>query len=379
MSMIHPHAFCEALSAGGADLFVGVPDSLLQNFCAYLQGNVPMAQQVITANEGNAVAMAGGYHIATGRYGVVYMQNSGIGNAVNPLLSLADEAVYSLPMLLLIGYRGEPGVPDEPQHVTQGALTLPLLDTMNIPYLILEEDFAPQLEQCFTHFKEAQTPMALVVKKGTFAPPAVEVPPIAPRFPLSREEALTALLPMISPTDFIVSTTGKTSRELFELRELRGETHTQDFLTVGSMGHTASIAMGMAMGSENMIYCLDGDGSFLMHMGSLAITAQTAPDNFRYIMINNGAHESVGGQPTVALDLDLPRILLGMGFSQVYTAQTAAEITTAMKALTDTPNSALVICVEQGSRPELGRPTISPGKNKQDMMAVFGAARTSQD
>lgn len=372
-SMISPQSFCDALCAAGADLFVGVPDSLLQPFCAYLQEHLPASQHVITANEGNAVAMAGGYHIATGRYGVVYLQNSGIGNAVNPLLSLADEAVYSLPMLLLIGYRGEPGVADEPQHVTQGRLTLPLLDTMSIPYLMLEQSFTPQLEACFAHLNEAQTPIALVVKKGTFAPMETTSGAQKASFPLTREEALSVMLPLLEATDVIVSTTGKTSRELFELREQRGESHAQDFLTVGSMGHTASIAMGMALGSHKRIYCLDGDGSFLMHLGSLAIAAQTAADSFRYILINNGAHESVGGQPTVALDLDVSRILLGMGFSNVYTAQTVEEIKSGMQALADTPKSALILSVKQGSRPDLGRPTTSPQDNKQAMMAMFSA------
>ena len=365
--MIDPKAFYDGLVARRLDYFAGVPDSLLKNLCACITANADPARHTITANEGNAVAAAAGYHMATGRYGVVYMQNSGIGNAVNPLLSLADELVYRIPMLLIVGWRGEPGVKDEPQHRKQGLLTLPLLDTMGIPYEVLGENWETALDRCAETMRRESRPVALVIRKDTFADYAV---PKAPNpYVLTREQALEALLNALPADAMVVSTTGKTSRELFELREARGEDHAHDFLTVGSMGHTASIACGMAAGCDRPVYCVDGDGSFLMHMGSFAVIGSHAPDNFRYVLINNGAHESVGGQPTDAFRVNIPAVLTACGFGAVYTAKTAEEIAVGMAALRDTPKSALMILTRTGSRGDLGRPTTTPVENKTALMA----------
>lgn len=366
--MIDPKRFLDGLTARGFDYFAGVPDSLLKELCACLTQNAP--HHVLTANEGNAVAAAAGYYMATGRCGVVYMQNSGIGNAVNPLLSLADEQVYAIPMLLLIGWRGEPGVHDEPQHVTQGRLTLPLLETMGIAYEVLNEDWEAALSRLIDRMRRESKPVALVVRKGTFSPFALSKP--APAFPLTREEALAAVLDALPPRAVVVSTTGKTSRELFELRERRGEGHGRDFLTVGSMGHTLSIACGLAAGTDRPVYCIDGDGSFLMHMGSAAIFGQHAPDNLRYLLINNGAHESVGGQPTDALAVDVPAILSACGFGVVAPARTAQEIADGLAAIADMPRGALMLLTRVGSRDDLGRPTTTPAENKRALMTTLG-------
>lgn len=366
--MIEPKRFLDRLTARGFAYFAGVPDSLLKELCACLTENAP--HHVLTANEGNAVAAAAGYYMATGRCGVVYMQNSGIGNAVNPLLSLADEQVYAVPMLLIIGWRGEPGVHDEPQHVTQGRLTLPLLDTMGIAYEVLTDEFEPALDRLIARMRRDSKPVALVVRKNAFVPFARKA--AAPAFPLTREEALSAVLDALPPRAVVVSTTGKTSRELFELRERRGEGHGRDFLTVGSMGHTLSIACGMAAGTDRPVYCIDGDGSFLMHMGSAAVFGQHAPDNLRYLLINNGAHESVGGQPTDALAVNVPEILSACGFSVVEPARTAEEIAAGLAAIADKPRGALMLLTRVGSRADLGRPTTTPAENKRALMATFG-------
>lgn len=367
--MIDTKAFYDGMVKRGMDFFVGVPDSLLANLCACIKENAPGKHNIIAANEGNAVAIAAGYHIATGKYGVVYMQNSGQGNAVNPLLSLADEEVYQIPMLLIIGWRGEPGKKDEPQHVKQGKLTLPLLETMGIPYRLAEEDYEAQLEQCLEDMKREGKPVALVVRKGTFSDYKIKKP--APRFSMKREEALELILQAMGEEDFLVSTTGKTSREIFEIRERRGQGHARDFLTVGSMGHTASIALGMSLGTEKRVYCIDGDGSFLMHMGGMGIAAQNAGENFQYILINNGAHESVGGQPTIGLDIDVEQILRACGFRQVYRAETAEEVREGMAHLAEEALSCMVVYVNQGSREDLGRPTVAPRDNKEAMMKLF--------
>lgn len=368
--MIDTKAFYDDLKNLQMDFFVGVPDSLLQNLCACIKENTPSSHNIIAANEGNAVAIACGYHIATKRYGVVYMQNSGLGNTVNPLLSLADDEVYRIPMLLIIGWRGEPGVKDEPQHVKQGKLTLPLLETMGICYEILQEDYNEQLKRAGLYMQQTGKPYALVVKKGAFS--KYELPKQEPVFGMKREEALRQIIGCLGENDFVVSTTGKTSREIFEIREQNGQGHERDFLTVGSMGHTSSIALGMSIGTKHTVWCIDGDGSFLMHMGACGIMAKNAKNNLKYVIINNGAHESVGGQPTICLDIDISAILHAVGICCVLEAKTQGEVRTGMEQLKKQDAcAALIIYVDQGSRDDLGRPTISPEQNKNNMMKLF--------
>jgi len=364
--MINTKEFYDYLLEKKLDFFVGVPDSLLKNLCACIKENSCSKNNIIAANEGNAIAIAAGYHMASQRFGVVYMQNSGLGNTVNPLLSLADEEVYKIPMLLVIGWRGEPGIKDEPQHKKQGKVTLDLLDAMGIEYKILDSNYQEQLDECYDYMKRTNKPIALVVQKGLFSEYKLEK--TKPVYHMTREEALETVLQELTDNDFIVSTTGKTSREIFELREKNGQGHANDFLTVGSMGHTASIAFGMSLNTEKNVYCVDGDGSFLMHMGGFAIIAQHAKENFKYVLINNGAHESVGGQPTVAFDIEIDQILKAVGFKAVHKATTKEEILVGMKQLKSSLLEALVIYTKQGSREDLGRPTTTPIENKEALM-----------
>lgn len=367
--MIDTKKFYDYLISKKLDFFAGVPDSLLKNLCACIKENSDKTHNIITANEGNAVALATGYHISSGNYGVVYMQNSGIGNAINPLLSLADEEVYSIPMLLIVGWRGEPGVKDEPQHVKQGKVTIPLFQSMGIETIILDEEYEDKINYCYKYISENNKPIALIVRKGMFTEYKTDKP--VNNYTITREEALETVINCLNKDDFIVSTTGKTSREIFEIRERRKEEHSNDFLTVGSMGHTASIALGMSIGSNKKIYCIDGDGSFIMHTGMFAVIPTIAKENFKYILINNGAHESVGGQPTVAFDIDIENVLLSFGFKNVYKATTTEEIKKYMKNLSEDSLQALIIYTKLGSREDLGRPTISPVENKKNMMKKF--------
>ncbi len=368
MALIDTKRFYDALVSSGLDFFAGVPDSLLKNLCACITESAAPGRNIITANEGNAVGMACGYHIATGKYGVVYLQNSGQGNLVNPLLSIADPDVYSVPMLLIVGWRGEPGVHDEPQHVKQGKVTCDLFDAMGVPYQVLDETWEDQLSWALDVLGQNR-PVTLVVRKGTFS--GYDLVVDKGEAPLSREDALKVVLDGIAADEFVVSTTGKTSREVFEIRESRNQGHDRDFLTVGGMGHTSSIAFGMALGCDQNVWCIDGDGSFLMHMGAFPVIAQNAPDNFKYILNNNGAHESVGGQPTVAQRIDVPGVLRSSGFERVIEASTSEEVSAGMRALRESPRSALVITTHQGSRSDLGRPTVSPIDNKAAMMKRF--------
>jgi phosphonopyruvate decarboxylase len=375
--MISPKDFYDALGERGVDLFTGVPDSLLSDFGAYVMDNAPADRHVITANEGNAVALAAGHHLATGNMGLVYMQNSGQGNAVNPLISLADKDVYSIPMLMMIGWRGEPGKKDEPQHVKQGKITLGLLNTMGIEYFILQDDMEEarkSLDKAIANSRENNVPYAIVVKKGTFEEYKLQNK-VETSYELKREGALKLVVDSLGDKDLVVSTTGKTSRELFEYREAIGHGHGKDFLCVGNMGHASSIALGVALRKpERQVYCFDGDGAAIMHQGAFGVIASKGPANFKHIVFNNGAHDSVGGQPTVGFGIDIPAIALASGYKNAWRAETSEEIKARMEELkaSDGP-SLLEIRVNKGSRKDLGRPTTTPIENKKAFMDNLGS------
>lgn len=354
------------------DFFTGVPDSLLKDFCAFITDHSSNKNHIIAANEGAAIGIATGYYLATGTVPVVYMQNSGIGNAVNPLVSLADEKVYKIPMLLVIGWRGEPGVKDEPQHVKQGEITLSLLDALNIPYAVLESeenDALVQVNKLIQEIKTKETPHALVVRANTFEKYKLKNRP-ENLFTLSREEAMKLVVDQLKDSDIVVSTTGKLSRELFEYRERLQQGHSRDFLTVGSMGHSSSLALGIAIQKKDRsVYCLDGDGAFIMHMGASSTIGAVAPANFKHIVFNNGAHESVGGQPTIGFDITMTSIALASGYKNVFKAETAVEIQNALlKMKAERGPTLLEIRVNCHSREDLGRPTTSPIENKLQFM-----------
>ena len=262
--MISPKCFFDELKNHHIDFYTGVPDSLLKNLCAYIPDNLPHNQHIIAANEGGAVGLAAGYHLATGKIPVVYMQNSGLGNTVNPLMSLTDKLVYNIPVLLVIGWRGEPGVKDEPQHRKQGLVTLPLLETMGVKHEILTDDesrLAEQINRAVAHMQTTKEAFALVVKKGTFDTYKLQSS-TGSSLSLSRERAIDLVAEKVSDRDVIVSTTGMISRELFEYRTAMNQGHHQDFLTVGSMGHASQIALGVAINKpERKVYCFDGDGA----------------------------------------------------------------------------------------------------------------------
>ncbi len=368
--MIAPDTLFNGLKEKGVELFAGVPDSLLSSFCAYVDDHAKTNEHVITANEGNAVALAAGYHLSTGKLAAVYMQNSGLGNTVNPLSSLTDSEVYKIPLLMVIGWRGEPGVKDEPQHVKQGRITLEQLDLLSVPYWILDadSDLDVILPALFNTLKERNSPVALVVKKGAFS--KYKSQKVSTHVAtLKREKALEILLEQSSPEDLVVSTTGKTSRELFELRVARKETP-NDFLTVGAMGHTSSIALGVALGNpDRRVLCIDGDGSALMHMGNLPIIGSVKPNNLVHILLNNAAHESVGGQPTVAGDVDFDAIAKASGYSCYLQADSEAGIQAGWQKLAEQSGPVLFeIKITTGSRDDLGRPTVTAEQNKLAFM-----------
>ena len=356
-----------------ADFYTGVPDSLLRPLCDYLYSTygVNNKHHIVAANEGNAAAIAAGYHLATGKIPVIYLQNSGEGNIINPLLSLLSEDVYSIPALLIIGWRGEPGVPDEPQHIHQGKVTLSLLETMRVSYVVVDKEMtATELEiqmQLLHEAMQAGRQAALVICKGALE--NEQKVTHKNENPLTREEIIQTIAAAAGDS-LIISTTGKVSRELFEYRESTGAGHGQDFLTVGSMGHSSSIALGIALQKpEKQIWCIDGDGAALMHMGAMAVIGSTHPQNFIHVIIDNNAHESVGGMPTAAKNIDFAQIAKGCGYDYIYTVTTMDELKESLNVLNQVNGLCLLIAKSAiGARKDLGRPTTTPKNNKTDFM-----------
>lgn len=374
--MIEPASLFAALLAERVNNFSGVPDSLLKDFCAYVVDHTEHDSHVIAANEGNAVALACGHYLGTGEPALVYMQNSGIGNAVNPLLSLADPDVYGIPMLLLIGWRGEPGVKDEPQHIKQGRRMHELLDAMEMPYVELTSetpDVQAVVRQAVAAMHSVHGPAAILVKAGTFTSYQLKKK-VDTDFPLNREEALKEVVNSLHDDELVVATTGKTSRELYEYRAERGESGDSDFLTVGGMGHTASISMGLARARrDRKVVCLDGDGSVLMHMGALAVIGCSELDNLVHVVFNNGAHDSVGGQPTVGFEIDLCQVASACGYRNTASVSTRDDIGARLGELLLAKGPVfLEVKVNKGARGDLGRPKSTPAENRDKLMQYLG-------
>jgi phosphonopyruvate decarboxylase len=370
--MITSRFFIETLKQNNIEFYTGVPDSLLKNLCAYIADTCDGNHNIIAANEGAAIGLAAGYHLASGKIALVYMQNSGLGNAINPLTSLTDKEVYNIPMLLLIGWRGEPGIQDEPQHKKQGKLTIPLLDTLGIRNAVLshdESEFKEQLADAVKYMINKNETFAFVVQKDTFSDYAAKNSPVE-SLTLSREEAIHLVASSLRKNDIAVSTTGMISRELFEYREKMQQGHEKDFLTVGSMGHASQIALGIALQKPHRkVFCFDGDGALIMHMGSIAIAASKHPKNYIHIVFNNGAHDSVGGQPTVGLDIDIPQIAKKCGYTNSWSATSRTDLIAVLQDLHTYDGPILLeIKVKKGNRKNLGRPTITPIQNKLNFM-----------
>ena len=373
--MIAADLFLNSCYKFGIRFFTGVPDSLLQDFCTCLDTCCLPLTHVVAANEGGAVALATGHYLATQSPALVYMQNSGQGNAANPLLSLADPEIYGIPMLMLVGWRGEPGGKDEPQHVKQGRVTRALFETMEIPVEVLTtipEGIEGQLQRLIEKASEESRPVALMVRKGTFErfrPTKV----VESSYPLVRERVIEEVLKILPEETVFVSSTGHISRELYEIRVRQGKAIDHDFLTVGSMGHASQIALGIVLSSRyRRVCCLDGDGAVLMHMGAMALVGQAPCPNYIHIVLNNGAHGSVGGQATIGFKVSLTTIAQGCGYKHVFKIETLAELKEVLCHLEKT-DGPVFLEVRLGSavRANLGRPQSGPADNKRAFMAVL--------
>ena len=373
--MIQPSFFIDKLCSLNIDFFAGVPDSLLKNICAYISDNIDCTHNIITANEGGAIALAAGYHLATNKIGCVYMQNSGQGNIINPLASLTDKEVYNIPVLLLIGWRGKPGEHDEPQHIKQGKITTGLLNTMGINYDVLsknEDKAAKQIDKAVKTIMATNEVYALIVEKDTFD--SYTLNNTAPNtLVMTREDAIKTITASTDKHDIIISSTGMISRELFEHRESINQGHEKDFLTVGAMGHASQIALGIAISKPNRkVWCFDGDGAALMHMGSMAIVADVSPSNYIHVIYNNGAHDSVGGQPTVGLKIDICSVAKALGYKYTYTTDNKEDLESILKEINTIDGPILLeVKVKKGNRKDLGRPTTTPIQNKDLLMSFL--------
>lgn len=357
----------------GAEFYTGVPDSLLKPLCNYLMATYGIGERhIIAANEGNAAALAAGYHMATGKIPCVYLQNSGEGNIINPVASLLNDKVYAIPVIFIVGWRGEPGVHDEPQHIYQGEVTVKLLEDMDIAVKIIDrettEDELRGTMQQFSPMLAKGKSVAFVVRKGALSADGIKVK-YQNENTMMREEIIRHIT-AVSGDDIVVSTTGKASRELFEIRVQNGQPHSTDFLTVGSMGHSSSIALAIALNKpKSRVWCIDGDGAVLMHMGAMAVLAARHPKNLIHVVINNAAHETVGGLPTVADSIDLVQIAKGCGYPNAVCVNSFEALDLALKKAKASEGPSLIeVRAAIGAREDLGRPTTTALENKQNFM-----------
>lgn len=371
--MISPARLYDFLNKKNIVFYTGVPDSLLQHFLKYIQDHSSSDEHIITANEGLAIGLASGYHFATGRLPLVYLQNSGLGNIINPLTSLADKEVYSVPMLLLIGWRGKPGIKDEPQHVKMGRITKELLDVLEVPVYLLEENE----EAAFISINEAieealcyRKPVALLVPPGVFE--NYEGKAIENHYPLVREQVIKTIITQLKGDETVVCTTGKIGREFYEQNELQQKKITTYFLSIGAMGHASHIALGVTKNKNRKVVMLDGDGALFMQMGALPVIAQQAPGDFIHIVINNGCHESVGGQPTAAFFADCCAIAKASGYSKTVQIINEKELTQWLQDDFFIPGLQFVeIRTNQLPGKNTGRPAGNPADWKRDFMEAL--------
>lgn len=376
--MVDLQQFEEILKKEGVEFISGVPDTLLNEFCLFVERSWPKERHIIAANEGNAVALASGYHLGTGTIPMIYMQNSGLGNTINPLLSLTNQDVYSIPMVIVVGWRGDPAVNDHPQHKLQGVLTPTLLEDMQVPYKILDQDNDKTLAStawAINKAREINSPVALIAKKGVLEKGEKEDLSKAPcELELSREGAIKTILETLSSDTYYVATTGRATRELHEVRNLLGHDHASDFLNIGAMGHASSIAAGMAISqSHKPVVCLDGDAGALMHLGSLAVNANSGISNLMHIVLNNGVHESVGGQTSVGHDINFTQIARNAGYTTPdQPIKTKEGLIDALRKFEGTGPVFMDVHIRKGMRPDMPPLKIQPRELKESLMKSFG-------
>jgi len=373
---INPADLYNILVKEEVDFFTGVPDSTLKHFCFYLDDNSTQSNHIIAANEGNSIAIAAGYHFSTGKIPLVYMQNSGIGNALNPITSLADKEIFGVPMLVLVGWRGEPGKKDAIQHLKDGVTQIELLNSLGLSHTILRPDkqsLKLQIQDSIEKSKSAKSPHIILVSKDSFETysPVFQEPKISS---MSREYAIAETLSFIKPDSAVISTTGKASRELYEIREKKGGMNKADIMVVGSMGHVSSFSLGVALQSpKRKVYCLDGYGSLIMHMGALPTIGKYSSSNFRHILLNNFSHDSVGGQDSSSNIIDFSLLSQAVSYKNYFKIRNKSDFKEIFPQFIEAKGpSFLEIIVAKGSRADLSRPDLLPSENKKKFMTFLG-------
>tara|TARA_B100001029_G_scaffold117481_1_gene97353 strand:- start:4067 stop:5188 length:1122 start_codon:yes stop_codon:yes gene_type:complete len=365
--MIDTLKFFNALKENKIDFFTGVPDSLLKEFCFCITDNTSKKQHIINSNEGSSIGLSIGYNLATNKIPLVYFQNSGLGNIINPYTSLVHKSVFKIPMLFFIGWRGEPDKKDEPQHFFQGKITEDLLKILEIDHEILKtdtEESIKQIERIIDTIKTTEKPFAILVKKNTFSSYSYKSNTIKSN--LIREKCIEIILDNFKEDDIIVSTTGKTSRELNEVSKNKKLTPPM-FFTIGGMGHSSQIALGISNFSPKRVFCFDGDGSIIMHMGSMGIIGNNSNENYFHILFNNGTHESVGGQPTIGQNINFRLLSKSLGYKNYIKLTTEEKISNYFKNIKNLIEGPVFIeiLIDSSSRPDLGRPEETPIEQKK--------------
>jgi len=374
---INPSELYDILAREGIDFFTGVPDSTLKHFCFYLDDYSDPSNHIITANEGNSIALAAGYHISTGKIPLVYMQNSGLGNAINPLTSLVGNDLFAIPMLVMVGWRGEPGKKDAIQHSKDGQMQLQLLETLGLSYTIIPsatKSLELQIQDSIRLAKDKESPHVILVRKDAFEKYKSRKSNNANNHSMSREYVLTKIFNAIKPGSIIISTTGKTSRELYEIRKELGKLDSIDLMLVGSMGHASSLSLGVALENKNRnIFCIDGDGSLIMHMGALSTIGKYSPSNFRHILLNNFSHDSVGGQESSSDIIDFNALSKAVSYNNYFEISEKSDFGKTFSDFQESLGpSFLEILISKGSRPDLSRPDLTPYQNKKEFMDFLG-------
>ena len=364
--MINAKYFIEQLKNLDINFYTGVPDSLMSEFSKSLHFDFNDENHIISTNEGSALATGMGYYLATGKYPLIYLQNSGLGNIINPYTSLLHEEIYKIPFVLLIGWRGEPGTKDEPQHIFKGKITKNLLKILEINYKVVnaESNINEVLKEA-RHFLDKNKPVALLLQKNTFELDnrAFEVDNKLPK----RKDALEAVVNKFDSNSLFISTTGKLSRELYELRNKNDETN-DDLYIVGGMGHASAIALGLLQNiNDRNIICLDGDGSVLMHTGNLSLLGSENYKNFIHVLFNNSSHESVGGQPNRYKYIDGQKMFESFGYKNTFSFSNLSDLQNLNIEKLDGPIY-IEISVQNSSDSNLMRPNKTPIQNKNNFI-----------
>lgn len=371
--MIDTLKFFNSLRENNIDFFTGVPDSLLKEFCFCVTENTSKSQHIINANEGSSIGLSIGYNLSTNKIPLVYFQNSGLGNIINPFTSLAHESVFKIPMLLFIGWRGEPRKKDEPQHIFQGKITEVILRTLEIEYEILNTNTSEsiyQLKRVVKKIEEYQKPIAILVKKNSFSKYSFKSK--SKQYNLKREKCIQIIIDNLKSEDIVVSTTGKTSRELNEVSD-KNESKNPMFYTIGGMGHANQISLGISNNCSKRVFCFDGDGSVIMHMGSMGIVGNNAKNNYYHVLFNNGTHESVGGQPTIGDVINFELLSKSLGYKNYHKLTSERDLSYFFKNTIDSVEGPVLIEVLVGSssRSDLGRPKETPLEQKNKFIKLF--------